>query len=740
MIKAQHFERFVMFAATFQIGQMIREPHLTNRNALTKLAIYPLLHFDAVSTCGNRVTVSSLPKYIQWIPLISYVRLEYKILLSLLLTDATVDGSFLGLGLIPANFLLEHQLEVPEHSYPGPIFSLLIHFLVYALGALVFLHLVPPSHYNRQSVYSPLDQMLRGFFGILINLESLEHWLSSKLARHETKTKNVLVSEELAKGKETADSSTRVDEISVKTLDESTNRVDIYCQQLNPCDPVKIQVRNLTLTYDIKSNVPPLGEQNQSTRLQRFKSIFRDSKHIQKTILQDINLDIHPGELTVIMGGSGSGKTSLLDAIQRQSPANIKITGSIHFKDPRDSSLFKINPVCGYVRQHDGTLMTHLTVRETLRYSADLSLGLTVSRQDRWARVEEVIDLIGLRDCAEVLVGGGGFTGCSGGQRKRLSIGIQLISEPDCLFLDEPTTGLDSLTALSIARLLKMIAKSGRTVVCSIHQPQQDIWDEFDNVALLVYGGQLVYSGKAQDAIQFLEMEGYPMLPWKSTPDFLIDITTAYRQNMDPDAVRLANSQRLTVANPDQEEDTTDPIIDNDNEPQEKTPKKNTRPRPGFLWAMIVLTRLFPLYVNAVSVLSLFIINFCHISAGESMAIIFLSLFPAIGPSLLVSVSIIMLAGVGSGIAAIDVPKVLTYLNYINHYKYASTALVATQVAGHEIHCTTDLQGVFCLFTNTDQILNIIGYKDEGVLGNILATVGLIIFYRLVGWLVLEMK
>jgi len=100
----------------------------------------------------------------------------------------------------------------------------------------------------------------------------------------------------------------------------------------------------------------------------------------------------------------------------------------------------------GYVRQEDRCLLSHLTVRQTLRYAILLYKKKTLSVTERERKVEEILDMVGLQDCAEVLVGDSETTGCSGGQRRRVSIGIQLANDPACLFLDEPTTGLDART------------------------------------------------------------------------------------------------------------------------------------------------------------------------------------------------------------------------------------------------------------------------------------------------------
>ncbi len=118
--------------------------------------------------------------------------------------------------------------------------------------------------------------------------------------------------------------------------------------------------------------------------------------------------------------------------------------GAIYFNDTKNPSLRLINGVSSYVRQDDNFLLSHLTVRETLQYAAELRMDNSISKADKFAKVEDIIDLLGLRDCADVIIGSTAVKGCSGGQRRRVSIGIQLVTEPACLFLDEPTSGLVS--------------------------------------------------------------------------------------------------------------------------------------------------------------------------------------------------------------------------------------------------------------------------------------------------------
>lgn len=216
-------------------------------------------------------------------------------------------------------------------------------------------------------------------------------------------------------------------------------------------------------------------------------------------------------------------KTTLLNTLARRTPTSLNATGDIYFNSTRNPTLHQINTVCSYVRQGDSFLMSHLTVRETLCYAAELGMGPTLSKHERHAKVEEILDLIGLRECADVMVGSAENSGISGGQRRRVSIGMQLVIEPTCLFLDEPTSGLDAVTAMSVVQTLKKVAACGRTVVCTIHQPRYDIWKEFDNVVLLLTGGRLAYAGKAGEIIGHFARAGHVVPELANPPDFIID-------------------------------------------------------------------------------------------------------------------------------------------------------------------------------------------------------------------------
>ncbi|KAF9564211.1 hypothetical protein EC968_004605 [Mortierella alpina] len=373
---------------------------------------------------------------------------------------------------------------------------------------------------------------------------------------------------------------------SMESLDgnEGHTRVDVFGNGLTQRQPVTIRVEKLSLAVEERAQ--------RRSRRERFRHLFSGQRsRIQKPLLQNIDAIIPPAQLTAILGGSGSGKTTLINALLHRSPQGVKISGNIYFNGSKNPSMRKINTVCGYVRQDDGMLMAHLTVRETLRYAAELGMAKSLTKIEKWAKVDEIIDLIGLTECRDVLVGDDDTSGISGGQRRRVSIGLQLVNEPACLFLDEPTSGLDALTAKTLVLTLKRIALAGRTVVCAIHQPRIDIWNEFDNVLLLMTGGRLAYAGKAPDAIAYFERAGYTPPEQTNVPDFIIDTVSDNHRSPEQEAASRAVTDSLYALHCQQhnadatlESATADPL-------SQQALGRVPPHYAGFLRASVILTR-----------------------------------------------------------------------------------------------------------------------------------------------------
>lgn len=200
-----------------------------------------------------------------------------------------------------------------------------------------------------------------------------------------------------------------------------------------------------------------------------------------------------------------------------------------------------------YVTQTD-VLLPSLTVRETLLYAASLRLPPSTTSQQRKQLVEEIILELGLKECADTRVGDGFKKGgCSGGERRRVSIGVQMLRNPSVLFLDEPTTGLDATSAFHLVKTLKHLANTGRTVITTIHQPRSDIFFLFDRLTFLSRGN-VAYTGPTTDCLSWFD----GLVPGKLKPhvnpaDYLIDIVAVDTRTKEAEEESQARVNRLLV-------------------------------------------------------------------------------------------------------------------------------------------------------------------------------------------------
>eukprot|EP01135_Chromosphaera_perkinsii_P006341 Nk52_evm70s485 gene=Nk52_evmTU70s485 len=242
---------------------------------------------------------------------------------------------------------------------------------------------------------------------------------------------------------------------------------------------------------------------------------------IEKVILHELTGCAHPGEFLAVMGTSGAGKTSLLNSLAARNSSGT-LEGQILVGGEPRSSAFKKQSA--YVSQDD-VMLPHLTVRETFTYAALLRMPPSASREDKLERVEEVIQELGLSHCADTKVGDYFVRGVSGGERKRASIGVELITNPRILFLDEPTSGLDSYTAHLLIQSVRNLARKGRVVVCTIHQPRNNIYDLFDKL-LVLSQGRTVYFGPRSEAVPYYTKQGLPCPMHTNPADFFLDIST----------------------------------------------------------------------------------------------------------------------------------------------------------------------------------------------------------------------
>eukprot|EP00761_Pharyngomonas_kirbyi_P004435 gb/GECH01004440.1/.p1 GENE.gb/GECH01004440.1/~~gb/GECH01004440.1/.p1 ORF type:complete len:738 (+),score=196.21 gb/GECH01004440.1/:1-2214(+) len=277
----------------------------------------------------------------------------------------------------------------------------------------------------------------------------------------------------------------------------------------NP-NPVLLEWRNLHYSVSQRKFQPRLTKNVKDW-------LYKDTTHI----LKGLSGYCAPGHTLAIMGPSGAGKSTLLNILSQRVT---KYTGEIYTNNTKRTKSFR--SLAAYVQQDD-VLLGNLTVRETLQYSALMRLNpKDYTYKQKMERVEKVIRQLGLSKVAKTKVGIPGLVrGVSGGERKRVNIGVELITNPSVLFLDEPTSGLDAKTAFDVMKTITKLSKQGRTVICTIHQPRSNIFDLFDQLCVLA-NGRTAYFGDAHQAIDYFEKLGYECPAHFNPADFFIDMVT----------------------------------------------------------------------------------------------------------------------------------------------------------------------------------------------------------------------
>ncbi|KAI9083440.1 hypothetical protein K1719_034654 [Acacia pycnantha] len=278
--------------------------------------------------------------------------------------------------------------------------------------------------------------------------------------------------------------------------------------------PFVLSFNNLTYSVKVRRKM------SFSMLLPKLKGTAVANDDGTKTLLNDISGEARDGEILAVMGASGSGKSTLIDAL-----ANRIAKGSLKGKvalngEALESRLLKV--ISAYVMQDD-LLFPMLTVEETLMFAADFRLPRTLSRSKKKTRVQALIDQLGLRNAAKTVIGDEGHRGVSGGERRRVSIGIDIIHDPIILFLDEPTSGLDSTSAYMVVKVLQRIAHTGSIVIMSVHQPSSRILGLLDRMIFLSRG-QTVFSGSPLQLPIFFSEFGHPIPENDNRTEFALDI------------------------------------------------------------------------------------------------------------------------------------------------------------------------------------------------------------------------
>uniref|UniRef100_A0AAZ1WX12 ATP-binding cassette sub-family G member 8 n=1 Tax=Oreochromis aureus TaxID=47969 RepID=A0AAZ1WX12_OREAU len=309
-----------------------------------------------------------------------------------------------------------------------------------------------------------------------------------------------------------------------------------------------LEVKNLFYEVDTAAQIPWYE------RLSEFKMPW-EIRGNKQTAINKLSLTVHSGQMLALIGSSGCGKTSLLDIITCRDEGGIMKSGEILINGKRNTPQL-VKKSIAHVRQDD-RLLPHLTVRETLSFVAKLRLPTHFTQAQRDQRVDDVIAELRLRQCAHTRVGNNYIRGVSGGERRRVSIAVQLLWNPGILILDEPTSGLDSFTAHNLVITLSRLARGNRLVLLSVHQPRSDIFQLFDLVVLMS-SGSAVYCGAAREMVPYFTALGHPCPRYCNPSDYYVDLISIDRRSPEREAECLERARVLAEQFMEKVRDTDD--------------------------------------------------------------------------------------------------------------------------------------------------------------------------------------
>ncbi|KAK3159484.1 hypothetical protein QOZ80_2AG0150670 [Eleusine coracana subsp. coracana] len=252
-----------------------------------------------------------------------------------------------------------------------------------------------------------------------------------------------------------------------------------------------------------------------------FKDLTLTLKGSKKKLLRSVTGKLSPGRVAAVMGPSGAGKTTFLSAIAGKA-TGCETSGLVLING-------KIEPIRGYKKiigfvPQDDIVHGNLTVEENLWFNARCRLSADMSKADKVLVVERVIESLGLQAVRDSLVGTVEQRGISGGQRKRVNVGLEMVMEPSVLILDEPTSGLDSASSLLLLRALRREALEGVNISMVVHQPSYTLYRMFDDLILLAKGGMTVYHGPVKKVEEYFSGLGIVVPERVNPPDYYIDI------------------------------------------------------------------------------------------------------------------------------------------------------------------------------------------------------------------------
>nr|QFR37221.1 ABC transporter [Cyberlindnera americana] len=613
---------------------------------------------------------------------------------------------------------------------------------------------------------------------------------------------------------------------SVKIVKERRSKV--YIQQMEHEKPI------VDDTQDCDTTVR-LSLKNISLNLKpKLLNKLLHKKFNDKAILNKVSASFSPG-VNAIMGPSGSGKTTLLNFLTGRTRTSLmSISGGLYLNDER-VPLTCLSKITSYVVQDDNVLIPTLTVLETLQFQA--RLRLPIEKHSEIPRIiHELMRKMGLLDVANVPIGDAITKGISGGEKRRVSIAVQLLNNSKVLLLDEPTSGLDSFTSNQIISLLDDLAKQeNKTIILTIHQPKVELFNKFDNV-LLLGDGNVIYDGKPLDLIEYFKKLGFQAGNNVNFADFVldtiaettddtmeklignwikkgpsesdvdsdyttVDFSFLYKKEQSFSVVFrpvLERQIQVLMRNPDviysrvvqllvlgvvhslyfaPLKNGSDSILNRLGLIQEVLNvyfaglfnnmsfypgEKDTFYQeyedriysPGVFMGVYLLTEvpfeIIPTFIFSIFIVlviglprtarmffTMFYMSLLSLNCGESVGIIFNSIFDHIGIAMNFLSNVIVVAIFMGGTMSLHMPILFRAFNYISPLKWAVLALAKLGFEGQVFQCVNG--STTCELSTGEQVLSQYGLKSN-YSTDMGAIAAITIVYRLIAWLVLELK
>eukprot|EP01117_Protostelium_nocturnum_P009679 TRINITY_DN3458_c0_g1_i2.p1 TRINITY_DN3458_c0_g1~~TRINITY_DN3458_c0_g1_i2.p1 ORF type:complete len:737 (+),score=278.39 TRINITY_DN3458_c0_g1_i2:136-2346(+) len=310
-----------------------------------------------------------------------------------------------------------------------------------------------------------------------------------------------------------------IKEIVVKEGKDDDEARRMVRKMPEPDTPMIIEFKDIKYEVHLEIPAPPKkGDTYTKGEIFRTNTIGARKIKLDKKILHGVSGKVVPGEFLAIMGPTGCGKTTLLGILARRTKKGVTGDLLVNGKPPTRDYKRRV----AYVLQDD-VLFAHLTVEQTLTYTARLRLPGNMTKEKIKERVSQLIDVLNLSKARNTIIGGGFIRGVSGGERKRVNIGLELLTNPSLVLLDEPTSGLDTSTAINLVKILKGMTDIGLTVISTIHQPSSQMFELFDKLLLLIDGCPIYY-GVASRTIPYFISLGIEPKNYTNPADFVMNM------------------------------------------------------------------------------------------------------------------------------------------------------------------------------------------------------------------------